>query len=291
MDKKIKANLYWPSVIERAWSYKHESKYIDFTNEKVDLGIFIDYGIPSHPINTPQKLGEYVKSLGHKHNVLVMLEPQPLMIDFYRWVHYNGDIFDLIFSHYPAMFRWSDSYKKHKYYKLSGETWISENDQKIYNKTKLVTAIWSHKNFGLTGHTLRQEIRNLVSADGSNLIEFNNPKEKIDGLKDYMYEVVIDNEDSFIITEKCNDSFLTGTIPIIWSTEHHPQWEHYDTSGMIFFQNVNEIYDILTSNKLTKEYYDSCMPAIIHNFNQAKKDLHLLDVLYKDGIKDLVENC
>ena len=281
-----KGNLYWPML---EYSSKHftENKYIQLVKETADLAIFIDYGWKLHPINSPEKLGELVKSLPHKHKVLVHLEPQPLMIDFYNWSKVNEDLFDLILVHYPSWHTHGtgNNPEKYRYYDSGGECWINEGDRMIYPKSKNITAIWSNKNF-LPGHAIRQELKNLL-ATTPNIVDLNNPVEKIDGLRDYRFEIAIDNEDSFATSEKFLDCVLTGTIPIIWSTKDHPQWESYDTSGIIFFQTVEEVYAILTSGKLNKEYYDSCSKAIIHNFNQANRNLGLFNVLYKSGLKEL----
>lgn len=285
----IDVNVYWPwNDLENILG-KYNSKYFNVVKDKIsDIGIFVDYGWAGHPIPSPEKLGEYVKSLPHKHKVLVHLEPQPLMIDFYNWSKANEDLFDLIFVHYP---NWHEhgtgnNPKKYRYYDSSGDTWIHKDNRKIYQKSKNITAIWSNKNW-LPGHAMRHKLRNLLAAIPSK-VDLNNPIEKIDGLRDYRFEIVIDNEDSYAITEKCMDSFLTGTIPIIWSTKDHPQWDGYDTSGMIFFQSAEEAYDIVVNNVANKQYYESSLSAIIHNFNYSINRLGLHNILYEKGLNELV---
>ena len=287
---KVKANIYWPGYSigqNTIYSDTLVNINVELVDEITDLAIFVDYGWPAHAINTPEKLGELVKSLPHKHKVLVQLEPQPQMIDFYNWGKANEDLFDLIFVHYPSWHEHGtgNNSEKYRYYDSCGDTWIIEKDRKIYTKSKNITAIWSNKNW-LPGHNMRHELRNLLVANPGK-VDLNNPIEKIDGLRDYRFEIVIDNEDSFVTTEKFMDCVLTGTIPIIWSTSDHPQWKEYDTSGMIFFQTVEEVYAILNSGKLNKEYYDLCNKAIIHNFNIASKKLGLFDILYESGLKEL----
>tara|TARA_R100000951_G_scaffold13230_1_gene10469 strand:- start:3268 stop:4146 length:879 start_codon:yes stop_codon:yes gene_type:complete len=289
---KTKANLYWPwGVLELKERNNNLSPSpIQLVDEITDLAIFIDYGWPEHEINSPEKLEELVKSLPHKYKVLVHLEPQPLMIDFYNWSKANEDLFDLIFVHYPHWHEYGtgNNPEKYRYYDSVGDTWIHKDNRKIWPKSKNITAIWSNKNW-LAGHTIRHKLKTLLATIPGK-VDFNNPVKKIDGLKDYRFEIVIDNEDSFITTEKFIDCVLTGTIPIIWSTKDHPQWKDYDTSGMIFFQTIEEAYAIINSSKLNKEYYDSCNKAIIHNFNQASKKLGLFNILHECGLSEIKAN-
>jgi hypothetical protein len=282
----IDVNFYWPWNDVKNILDGYDSKYLNVVKDKIsDIGIFVDYGWPDHPICSPEKLGEQVKSLGHKYKILVMLEPQALMIDFYRWVSDNENLFDMIFVHYTDWKGSGNNPEKYKYYNSTGDTWIDRNDRRIYTKKKNITAIFSNKNW-LPGHSMRHELKRLF-LDQPGVIDFNNPVNKIDGLKDYRYELVIDNEDSYIITEKCMDCFLTGTIPIIWSTKDHPQWKGYDTSGMIFFQSIEEAYDIIINNMANEEHYESSLKAIIHNFNYSIDHLGLHNVLYEHGLIEL----
>ena len=285
----INVNLYWQWEETKPRQKYNKSHYINVVDgDEADVAIIVDYGWSGKYPTTPDEIGHFAKSLPHKYKILVHLEPQSLMIDFYNWSKANEDLFDLIFVHYPTEhIHGGNNTKKYRYYKSTGDTWIIESDRKIYPKSKNITAIWSNKNW-LHGHAMRHQLRNLL-ATTPGIVDLNNPIEKIDGLRDYRFEIAIDNEDSFATSEKFLDCVLTGTIPIIWSTKDHPQWESYDTSGIIFFQTVEEVYAILTSGKLNKEYYDSCSKAITHNFHQANKDVGLWNILYESGLKELIK--
>ena len=56
---------------------------------------------------------------------------------------------------------------------------------------------------------------------------------------------------------------------------------------MIFFNSPQELYDLLSSNILTEEYYNSRIESIKYNFEIAKKYLSFGDILWKSGLKEL----
>ena len=57
---------------------------------------------------------------------------------------------------------------------------------------------------------------------------------------------------------------------------------------MLFFKNEEELYTLLKSNKLNKDFYDSKLTAIKHNFLEAQKYISLGDQIWEAGLKDLV---
>jgi hypothetical protein len=103
-----------------------------------------------------------------------------------------------------------------------------------------------------------------------------------------MYEIVIENEYPYFLSEKPLDCMLTGTIPIVWGCATTKQWETFDTRGMIFFNTADELYDILTNGMLSKEHYDSLADSINHNFNESFNHISFGDILWRDGLSDLI---
>jgi len=218
------------------------------------------------------------------------MEPYTYNKALHQWILENEELFDLIFVHYPS---WKGSGKypeKYRYYIAGSRTFIREDERKIYNKTKDVTAIWSQKNFGLEGHQLRHTTRNYIKSVIPNTVDWNNPIEKVDGLKDYKYEIVIENEFPYFLTEKHLDCMLTGTIPIIWGHKDTMQWKGFKTDGMIFFKTAEELYEILKSKKLTTNFYNSKISEIKHNFKECSKHLSFGDILWNSGLKELYKN-
>ena len=142
----------------------------------------------------------------------------------------------------------------------------TEADFKIYPKSKLVSAISSNKAI-VPGHQVRlnfiNAIRDKVDLYGRGFHDIQN---KLEGLKDYMFSVAIENvvtENGF--SEKIQDCFLTGTIPIYYGAPNIG--EFYDLNGILVFHNQEELDSILLN--LTPELYYSKLQAVYNNYRRA----------------------
>ena len=96
---------------------------------------------------------------------------------------------------------------------------------------------------------------------------------KIDGVKDYMFSIVMENgvyDDYY--TEKITDCFATGTIPVYWGSPSIGK--HFNMDGIILFD------DKFDMNILTKETYKSRIDYVKDNFNRANNTIHADDMLY-----------
>jgi hypothetical protein len=146
----------------------------------------------------------------------------------------------------------------------SNMPWIKE--PKVYEKNKLCSYITSFKQF-TSGHIKRMELFEKLK---------NNPKyqdhifgrdyrylpDKIDGLKDYMFSIVIENSIyPKYYTEKITDCFATGTVPIYYGDRSIE--EDFDSRGIIF------IDDLETFDNLTPELYQECLPYVKNNFEKV----------------------
>jgi len=127
-------------------------------------------------------------------------------------------------------------------------------------KEKLVSMIFSKKNMS-QGHKLRYSIGKTFEADKFGEM-FNNPiQDKKEGLIDYCFSYTIENcSEQGYYTEKINDCFLTGTIPIYWGDPDIGNV--YNKDGIIFLEELD-------SYKITKKYYYSKLKAIEENYNIA----------------------
>jgi hypothetical protein len=84
----------------------------------------------------------------------------------------------------------------------------------------------------------------------------------LDGLKDYMFSIVIENSVyPKYYTEKITDCFATGTVPIYYGDRSI--CEDFDENGIIF------IDDLETFDNLTPELYQECLPYIKNNFEKV----------------------
>ena len=180
---------------------------------------------------------------------------------------------------------------------------IPEKDTfKIHKKDKLVSCVASNKSF-LPGHHTRLDfvnsIRNNHKVDlfgrGINPVD-----SKFDALKDYAFSVAIEmikvgdmyhadkqiwTEKEPLWSEKINDCFLTGTVPIYYGCD--AIGDFFNTDGILIFDTKEELQDII--DNLSMEKYQSMLPAIKDNLERAKKYPLNNDDLYDHFFKDLIK--
>ena len=99
---------------------------------------------------------------------------------------------------------------------------------------------------------------------------------------------MIENEDDVFFSEKILDSMLCGCIPIYWTNKDTSYLDMFDKDGIIFFKDCDDLFEKFLSGMFTEEFYNSRIDAIRHNFEEAKKYISLGDMLWENGIKDLI---
>ena len=158
----------------------------------------------------------------------------------------------------------------------------------IYKKNKLVSAIASNKAF-LPGHVKRLEfiksIKDRVDLYGRGMGR--ELASKLDGLRDYMFSVAIENveNDDYYFTEKITECFLTGTIPIYHGCLNINKF--FDTRGILYFNNQEELDQIIDS--LSPEKYESMLEYAKINFEACFKWPLNNDMLYGMYYKNIIE--
>lgn len=158
--------------------------------------------------------------------------------------------------------------------------WIWAENRKIHPKTKLVSMIASNK-AGLLGHRKRlnwvERLKDKVDLFGTGRPNELNDKE--DGLRDYMFSVSIENDDSDgYFTEKLTDNFAMGTVPVYWGSRKVVE-KYFDPRGVIFLEDDPEL------KTLSKEKYESMMPYIQKNFELALQLPIAEDYIYETYLK------
>lgn len=239
---------------------------------KNDTVILTDYSVNLHDINFK--------------NIVLLIESSVITPNSYKYVIDNIDKYDLILTHNKNLL---DINKDKVKLNLYGTSWLHESYQKIYNKSKLCSIIASNK-IVTSGHKLRHSIieyliKENINVDkyGGNFIKLSNSKtkpytiehtakhetnEKILGLKDYMFSIIIENcKEDYYFTEKIVDCLLSGTIPIYWGCPSISQF--FNINGIITFDTVDELKEILKDISIEK--YDSMKLYIKENFQKAKK--------------------
>jgi hypothetical protein len=204
-----------------------------------------------------------------------ILEPPIISPGEYNFARINYEKFEKIFTYDRELLE-LDS----KFVLLPiGGCWINYEDQKIYEKNKLISFISSTKNFGAPGHKLRDDVRksidNKVDSYGKG---HNDIDSKLDGLKDYMFSIVIENSKlDYYFTEKIIDCFITGTIPIYWGCPSIGDF--FDLNGVITFNTIEELEDIL--KHINYDLYKSKLEYVKKNFELSKKYSITDDLIYE----------
>ena len=204
-------------------------------------------------------------SLKRKYAWLV--ESPEITAGSYNWLIQNHQSFNKIFTFKKDILESIDS----SYFLPIGGCWINEEDRGLHigSKTKNLSMIASSKNW-TTGHKIRHQIINSDLKNSFDLYgrEFNPIVNKITALKDYRFQIVIENNKSdYYFTEKLIDCLQTGVIPIYWGCPSISNF--FDKRGMIEFNDFSELYDIIP--KLNQDLYNSKVKYVLNNLELSKK--------------------
>ena len=241
--------------------HKQESKYIEWVNYGVNETFYVDCSM-SLSFDDDNSLKKYGWLLESKNICPDVVE------DVKRnYLHYVRT-FDAIFTHNQELL---SLHKKFKFAPLYG-SWITE--PQLYEKTKLVSMICSNKQM-CDGHSHRlqwaQKLHDKVDFYGRG---FNEIQTKEDGLKDYMFSVAIENASyETYFTEKIQDCFATGTIPIYYGSPDIGKF--FNRDGVIF---LNDDFDV---SQLTSELYYDKLEAVKDNLERIKSFPINEDYIYK----------
>ena len=242
-----------------------ESKYIDWNRNFItgneDIAVYTDGSL--------SKVNNRVK-----YKVGWLLESPAVSTFQHKWIKRNYKVFDIVFTNNRDLLEMDDKFQ----FVPTGGCWIKPEDQQVYPKSKTISIIASNKNW-TDGHAMRQVvIKELgekidVYGSGHNPIDY-----KLDGLKDYMFSIVVENtKKDYYFTEKLIDCFMTGTIPIYWGCPSIGNY--FDSGGMFSFDNIGDLHNIL--NRLEKNLYDSMFKNIKKNLEMAKEYLIAEDYMFE----------
>lgn len=223
-----------------------------------------------------------------------LLESPAVSARQHEWIKTNVQYFDIVFTNNKDLLDMSDKFK----FVPTGGCWIKPEDQQIYPKTKLISIIASNKNW-TDGHRMRNVLVNLIKNSGGYIDTvkkhkidlygrgFNDIPDKLTGLKDYMFSIVVENtKKDYYFTEKLIDCFMTGTIPIYWGCPSIGKF--FDERGVLSFESVNELQENLRT--LDESSYDSLLEYAKINFEKAKEYMIAEDYMYQKYLKDYVIN-
>jgi hypothetical protein len=261
-----------------------DSEFIKWTDSETETTIWVD---TPGGLDQFQNIKSQVLYSNSKYKIFVLMEPVSLCPKNYEWAHENSSMFDMIFSTYQSF----GNSTKFKYYPGGCRSFIRPDERMVYQKTKNISSIVSPKKY-LDGHKLRHKIKEYYNESDNTPIDYLNPPidRKVDGLSDYRFELVIENEDSPNFTEKLIDSMLCGCIPIYWSGNDINYLSMFDLNGIVVFSNFDELIEMIESGMFCESYYESRIESIKNNFEIAKKFVSFGDVLWNYGLKEFFEN-
>jgi len=247
------------------------SKYVEWdrdVSEEEDLVFYTDRDIQ----NTKP---------GHKRKVAWLIEPYVKQPARYEWVFENNHLFEWVLVNDKKLL---DKGENFIYYPFGG-CWIEEENRKVdHHKSKLVSIIASGKK-NVVDHYKRHEIiarhNNVIDVMGRGYTAI----EPISvGLIDYMFHIAMENQSrDYHFSEKLINPIIVGTIPIYYGMPSIG--DYFDTRGMIIFNDVEEIGDILSS--LNEELYDSMLPYARENFKIAQDYILSEDWMYENIFKQM----
>jgi hypothetical protein len=269
--------------------FSHEPNFINNTDNitfirNLKKGGIIDINKNDIVIYTDTTIGKIHPYA--KKNIALMIESQELHRPYYDYIEKNNKLFDLVLTFDKKLLDRGENFRLNLY----GTTWLNEIYRNIWSKSKICSFIISNKKI-TSGHRLRHIIVNSLQYNNINFIDIygGNHKplqftqtqafdkdhnsqhisnQKILGLKDYMFSIVIENcKENYYFTEKIIDCFLSGTIPIYYGCPAIGNF--FNQKGILTFDNPNECFNIIKN--LTNEKYYEMMPYINENFEKAKK--------------------
>ena len=269
-------NLEWSSC-----SY-NKPKFFEWSDKESDFDIFIDGSIlDSHKYNKKNNIPKFGW----------LCESITIFNKLYEYIKLN---YKNIFNSIDYIFT-SDEYllsldHRFKYcYSCSNIPWTPKDKWQIYKKNKFISMICSEKNF-CEMHKKRQLIaekyKNKIDIYGGFL---NSPKsgENINGfynkenaLKDYMFSIVVQNNDKpYSFGELLTDCFAFGTIPIYFGNKKIN--EFFDDKGMIILDNHEDIDNLI----LNEDLYFSKINNIKNNLQKIHELEMSDDFLYQQCLK------
>lgn len=232
-------------------------------------------------------------------NVCLLLEPytNPPWTDIYDYIKKDFEKFDLIITHNIDSLGEMIANRPDKFHystKCITTTWLTEDMIRLFDKTRFISMPFSYKNFS-EGHRIRHIIYEKYKAN--NIIDFYGTGvpgysgDFRDCFTEYKYTIVCENTLQYgFNSEKINDAFLTGCVPIYWGPRILDAG--YDTSSIFYISPINSNIinfnfeeSLLNLNNIInylidKNPYDELIYSIRHNHSYAKKFIQSEDNLY-----------
>ncbi len=254
---------------------RNESQFIEWDRSRMvndgDVVVFTDRSL------------NYVGAIrSNAKKIAWLIEPPCVCSPSYEFIRIHANMFDHVLTHQEDMLGYGDNIIMFP----MGYTLIYPEKQKIYDKKKNISIIASAKRDHI-GHRLRHEVidrfRNELNLDvygglTSGNSGYNPIADKSDGLADYRFSIVIENDQSpHYFSEKIVDCFMCGTIPVYWGAQKIS--EYFDISGILTFDTIEEFENLIP--QLTEEKYQEMKESVVRNYDIAQGYKTVEDRIYE----------
>lgn len=205
----------------------------------------------------------------NSYKVLLCTEPPVVQPEMYAKVRELKADYDLTLS--LADDSWVNSTGGGNVLQWSfGSSHVPLHLWQAYPKTQLCSIIASKQDWA-PGHKMRHAAIAMIQAKGIDCTPLGRGyaylDQKIDGLRHYMFSVVIENSISGrYMTEKIIDAIATGTIPIYWGANFA---KDLFRGGILTFDTMEELEAILPT--LTPTLYAEMLPKALANVEKARE--------------------
>ena len=214
-----------------------------------------------------------------KVKIAWLFESEEFKPNNYDYIRTHSDEFDYIFTWNKALMDLNNP----KFILLPyGGSWINDNQEEMYPKSKMVSIVASSKNF-LSGHAMRHD---AIARYPGKFDVYGNGYNRIDSLitafQDYRFTIVIENTKvDYGFSEKIVTPMLCGTIPIYYGTPSIGKF--FNDQGFFQFDTVDELEGIIDSLSIAK--YDQMYHAAHENFKIARMYRLMEDTVYRTLIE------
>ena len=224
------------------------------------------------------------KKIARDKKVALLIEPRAIVPEAYEYISKHYDEFKYVFTGDDELLKLPNAKPI-----IWGGVWYREENPK---KTKLISMICSnkelcelHKERKRIARKYKDKIDVYGTIDGGTYIDDNIHK-------DYMYEVVIENDIQNIwLTEKICNCFATKTIPIYYGARKID--DYFNSEGIIHCKSVQEIEDwinrILESPQWFIDFYNYSKKYIDINYELSKQYENFDTWFYKRYEKEIGE--
>ena len=279
--EKLKINIVTDKQMSRVLSFEEgkiptKIEYTKGHTEYDGITVFIDTCFDQENLSIISNVNSKIKC-AWMHEPRALSEKCDLR---YKTLELTRHKFDYIMTYDEYLL---DAYPEKCIFTADNGVWIQDENIKIWDKTKLMSMIYSWKNW-TEGHKLRHMIANIPNT-GMDLYGDGSPhpvKFKEEALKDYQFSITIENSKSkYYFTEKLLDCLAVGTIPIYWDCTN--VGDFFDERGILQFNTLEDLVKIFEHINDEPTLYNIMYPFVKENFRRAQEFIR-----YEDWIFDNV---